>query len=64
MEKLLAKGGIIVAYETVRQWCLKFGPDYARKLKKRQGCLGDIWYIDEVFVTIQGKRQYLWRAVD
>ncbi len=34
------------------------------KFKKRQGRLGDTWYIDEVFVTIQGQRQYLWRAVD
>ena len=40
------------------------GPDYARKLKKRQGRLGDTWQIDEVFVTIQGERHYLWRAVD
>ncbi len=64
MEELLAERGITVTYETVRQWCQKFGPDYARKLKKRQGRLGDIWHIDEVFVTIQGQRQYLWRAVD
>jgi putative transposase len=64
VEELLAKRGISVTYETIRQWCQKFGPDYARKLKKRQGRLGDIWHIDEVFVTIQGERQYLWRAVD
>ena len=42
----------------------KFGSAYARKLKKRQGRLGDTWYLDEVFITIQGQRQYLWRAVD
>ena len=53
-----------MTYETVRQWCQKFGPDYERKFKKRQGRLGDTWHIDEVFVTIQGQRQYLWRAVD
>ncbi len=64
VEELLAKRGISVTYETIRQWCQKFGPDYARKLKKRQGRLGDTWHIDEVFVTIQGQRQYLWRAVD
>ncbi len=64
VEELLAERGVMVTYETVRQWCLKFGPDYARKLKKRQGRLGDVWHIDEVFVTIQGQRQYLWRAVD
>jgi putative transposase len=45
-----------VTYETVRQWCQKFGPDYARKFKKRKGRLGDTWHIDEVFVTIQGQR--------
>jgi putative transposase len=64
VEDLLAKRGIIVSYETVRQWCRKFGPDYARQLRRRQGRLGNTWYLDEVFVTINGQRQYLWRAVD
>ncbi len=64
VEELLAERGITITYESIRQWCQKFGPDYAQKLKKRQGRLGDTWYIDEVFVTIQGQRQYLWRAVD
>lgn len=61
---LLAQRGIVVSYETIRQWCEKFGPDYAAKLKRRRGRLGDTWLLDEVFVTIRGKRQYLWRAVD
>jgi putative transposase len=64
VEELLAERGVTVAYETVRQWCQKFGPDYARNLKKRQGRLGDTWYLDEVFITIQGDQHYLWRAVD
>jgi putative transposase len=64
VEELLAERGINVTYETIRQWCQKFGPDYARKLKKRQGRLGKTWHIDEGFVTIQGEQQYLWRAVD
>ena len=64
VEDLLAERGIIVSYETIRQWCGKFGPDYARQLKRRQGRLGDTWFLDEVFVTIHGQRQYLWRAVD
>ena len=64
VEELLVERGITVTYETIRQWCQKFEPDYARKLKKRQGCLGNVWHIDEVFITIQGQRHYLWRAVD
>ena len=64
VEDLLAERGIIVSYETVRQWCRKFGPDYARRLRRRQGRLGDTWFLDEVFVTINGERRYLWRAVD
>ena len=64
VEELLAKRGSSVSYETVRQWCRKFGPEYACKLKRRQGRLGDIWYLDEVFVKIRGERHYLWRAVD
>ena len=64
VEELLAELGITATYESIRPWCQKFGPDYAGKLKKRQGRLGDTWHIDEVFITIQGWRQYLWRAVD
>jgi putative transposase len=64
VEELLAKRGIIVSYESIRQWCRKFGPEYARKLKRRQGRLGDVWHLDEVFVKIRGERHYLWRAVD
>jgi putative transposase len=64
VEDLLAQRGITVSYETIRQWCRKFGIQYARMLRRRQGRLGDTWYLDELFVTIQGQRQYLWRAVD
>jgi putative transposase len=64
VEDLLAQRGIVVSYETIRQWCEKFGPSYAARLKRRQGRLGDTWHLDEVFVTIRGRRQYLWRAVD
>jgi putative transposase len=64
VEDLLAERGVIVSYETIRQWSRKFGAAYARKLKRREGRLGDTWHLDELFVTIQGKRQYLWRAVD
>ena len=64
VEDLLAQRGITVSYEAIRLWCLTFGSAYARRLKCRQGRRGDIWHLDEVFVTIQGRRHYLWRAVD
>ena len=51
-------------YETIRHWCQTFGPAYARRLRQRRGRMGDTWYLDELFVTIQGQQQYLWRAVD
>ena len=63
-EDLLAQRGITVTYETIRHWCQTFGPDYARRLRRRRGRLGDTWHLDELFVNIQGRRQYLWRAVD
>jgi transposase-like protein len=64
VEDLLAKRGVIVSHETIRQWSRKFGAEYARKLKRREGRLGDTWHLDELFVMIQGERQYLWRAVE
>ena len=63
-EDLLAQRDITVTYETIRQWCQRFGPVYARRLRRRRGRMGDTWHLDELFVTIQGRRQYLWRAVD
>jgi putative transposase len=63
-EDLLAQRGIQVTYETMRNWCQTFGPAYARRLRQRRGRMGDTWYLDELFVTIQGQQQYLWRAVD
>ena len=56
--------GVTVSYETIRHWCQTFGLDYARTLRRRRGRLGDTWYLDEIFVTMHGRRQYLWRAVD
>jgi putative transposase len=64
VELLMAERGVIVSYESIRQWCLKFGDEYAQKLRKRRGKPGDKWHIDEVFIKINGKRYYLWRAVD
>jgi putative transposase len=64
VEDLLAQRDISVTYETIRQWCQRFGPVYARRLRRRRGRMGDIWHLVELFVTIQGRQQYLWRAVD
>jgi putative transposase len=64
VEDLLAERGIDVSYETVRRWALKFGSAYARKLRAFRPRPSGQWYLDEVFVSINGKRSYLWRAVD
>ena len=64
IEDLLAERGITVSIESVRLWCIKFGPKYARRLKRKHRGFGDTFYIDEVFVKINGKQHYLWRAVD
>ena len=64
IEDLLVERGITVSYESIRLWCKKFGPKYAKRLKKRHHGFGDTFYIDEVFVKIGGNQQYLWRAVD
>ncbi len=64
IEDLLAERGITVSYESIRLWCIKFGPRYAKRLRYRHQGYGDTFFIDEVFVKIGGKQQYLWRAVD
>jgi putative transposase len=64
IEELLAARGITVSYETVRNWCDKFGQRYCSQIRKSRGQLGDTWYLDEVFIKINGAVHYLWRAVD
>jgi len=64
IEDLLAERGIEVSYESVRLWCNKFGTLFSKRLKRRHPGFGDTFFIDEVFVTIAGRRHYLWRAVD
>ena len=59
VEDLLAERGIQVSYETVRRWSQKFGAEYARRLKRKERP-GDVWYLDEVFVRINGELHYLW----
>ncbi len=64
LEDLLAEHGIDVSYETVQRWSLKFGLAYARRLRRSRPRPAAQWHLDEVFVSINGKRMYLWRAVD
>ena len=64
VEELLAERGIETSYETVRRWVLKFGPTFARNLRRLRPKPTDTWHLDEMVVSIQGRRMYLWRAVD
>ena len=64
VEELMSERGVTVTYETIREWCQKFGRVYAKRLKRQAARPGDQWFLDEVLVKILGKQQYLWRAVD
>ena len=60
----MAYRGVQLSYETIRRWCDTFGAVYAAKLKRRRPKQGDKWFLDEVFLKINGVQHYLWRAVD
>jgi putative transposase len=64
IEDILAERGVVVTRESIRLWGIKFGALYAQRLKRRHRGYGDTFYIDEIFVKINGKQHYLWRAVD
>jgi putative transposase len=64
VEELMADRGVTLSHEAVRYWCRKFGQVYANRLRRRRPRPGDKWHLDEVFLSINGERQYLWRAVD
>ena len=64
VEEMLAMRGVVLTYETIRECCLKFGQAYANDLRRRSPRPGDKWHLDEVFLKINGRIHYLWRAVD
>ena len=64
VEDLLAERGLDVSYETVRRWVLKFGPLFARELRRRRPRPTSQWHLDEMAVMIAGRQFWLWRAVD
>src|SRR3954452_14591736 len=64
VEEMLAARGIAVSHETVRQWALKFGQSFAKQIRRRLPAPGDKWHLDEVVISIAGRKHWLWRAVD
>ena len=64
VEEMLLERGIVVSYETIRRWGKKFGPEYARRIRRKQPSPHDVWHLDEVVVSIAGRKHWLWRAVD
>ena len=64
VEEMLAARGIEVSHETVRQWALKFGQSFANQIRRRLPAPGDKWHLDEVVISIAGRKHWLWRAVD
>jgi putative transposase len=64
VEEMLAARGIVVSHETVRQWALKFGQEFANRIRRRLPCARDKWHLDEVAIKIAGVKHRLQRAVD
>src|SRR6478735_702381 len=64
VEEMLAARGILVSHETVRKWALKFGQSFANQIRRRLPAAGDKWHLDEVVISIAGRKHWLWRAVD
>jgi putative transposase len=64
VSELLLGRGIEVSHETVRLWTLRFGLEYARRLRRARGPCSNVWHLDELCLMISGKRGWLWRAVD
>jgi putative transposase len=64
VEEMLAARGILVSHETVRQWALKFGQSFVHQTRRRLPAAGDMWHLDEVVISIAGRKHWLWRAVD
>jgi putative transposase len=64
VEEMMLERGVVVSYETIRRWCRKHGADYTRRLHRKPPSQNDIWHLDELVVRINGRKCWLWRAID
>lgn len=64
VEEMLLERGIVVPYETIRRWGRRFGAAYAKRLRRKMPSREDVWHLDEVVISIGGRKHWLWRAVD
>ena len=64
VQEMMLERGVEASHEAIRLWTLRFGTQYARRLRRGRGRPGDTWYLDEAFCKMNGKPIYLWRAVD
>lgn len=64
VEEIFLERGIVVSYETIRRWGRKFGAAYAKQLRRKKPPRKAIWHLDEVVISIGGRKHWLWRAVD
>lgn len=64
VEEMMLERGVVVSYETIRRWCRTHGADYARRLRRKSPSASDIWHLDELVIRVNGKKCWLWRAVD
>ena len=64
VEEMLLERGVVVSYETIRRWGFKFEAAYAKQLRRKKPSQKDIWHLDEVLISIGGRKHWLWRAVD
>ncbi|MBB4276493.1 DDE superfamily endonuclease [Rhizobium azibense] len=64
VEEMLLERGIVVSYEAIRRWGRKFGAAYAKQLRRKKPSRKDVWHLDEVVISIGGRKHWLWRPVD
>jgi len=64
VEDLLVARGVVVSYETIRAWAAKFGSQYAKVIRRDRLSAADKWHLDEVVLSINVQKYWLWRAVD
>lgn len=64
VEEMMLERGVVVSYETIRRWCRQHGADYTRRLQRKPPSHEDVWHLDELVVRVNGRKCWLWRAVD
>ena len=64
LASMMAERGIIVSHTTILRWVNRYVPEFEKRWNRYARPVNTSWRVDETYIKVQGKWNFLYRAVD